>query len=139
MTFQVYVHDAASIIEVIYPPRPTREDVAAYVALITRLLDERRRRFGCLVDQRALVVMPPDLVHTVATLNAYAELRGMVRSARIAPSDLAEAQTQRMAREASLGVPAATFASRDEAVRWLLEGLASVRAPAEETPRPSRP
>jgi hypothetical protein len=123
MSFQVYVHEAHDIIEVIYPPHPTQEDVAAYVEEVTRVLDVRRRRFGCLVDQRALVLMPPDLVHTVASLNAYAEMRGMVRSARVAPSDLAQAQTQRMAREASLGVPAATFASRDDAVAWLLEGL----------------
>jgi hypothetical protein len=123
MPFQIYVHEAADIIEVIYPPHPTQEDVAAYVTEVTRLLDARRRRFGCLVDQRALVVMSQELVHTVATLNAYAEIRGMVRSARIAPSQLAQAQTERMAREASLGVPAATFASRDEAIAWLLQGL----------------
>jgi hypothetical protein len=123
MPFQIYIHEAAEIVEVIYPPHPTAEDVAAYVAEVTRLLDGRRRRFGCLVDQRALVLMPPDLVHTVAALNAYAEMRGMVRSARIAPSDLAHAQTERMAREASLAVPAATFASRDEAIKWLLAGL----------------
>jgi hypothetical protein len=140
MSFQVYVHHAASIVEVIYPPCPSREDVAAYVAQITRLLDERRCRFGCLVDQRALIVMPPDLVHTVATLNNYAELRGMVRSARIVSSAVACAQTQRMAREASLAVPAATFASRDDAIRWLLEGLASApygyRATPEDRRRP---
>jgi hypothetical protein len=75
------------------------------------------------VDQRALVVMPADLVHTIASLNAYAELRGMVRSARIAPSEIAHAQTERIAREASLGVPSATFASRDDAIAWLLEGM----------------
>jgi hypothetical protein len=123
MPFQVYVHEAADIIEVIYPPHPTHEDVAAYVAEITRLLDMRKRRFGCLVDQRALVLMPTDLVPTVASLNAYAEMRGMVRSARIARSGVAQAQTERMAREADLGVPAATFASRDDAVEWLLDGL----------------
>jgi hypothetical protein len=67
--------------------------------------------------------MSSEMVHTVASLNAYAEMRGMVRSARIAPSDVAQAQTARMAREASLGVPAATFDSRDDAIRWLLEGL----------------
>ena len=134
MTFQVYVHHAASIVEVIYPPCPSREDVAAYVAQITRLLDDRRCRFGCLVDQRALIVMPPDLVHTVATLNNYAELRGMVRSARIGSSAAACAQTRRMAHEASLSVPAGTFASRDEAIRWLLEGLAE--AQFEHRPAP---
>jgi hypothetical protein len=126
MAFQVYIHEEASIIEAIYPPHPSPEDVAAYVKDITRLLDERGRApFGCLVDQRALIRMPQELVHAVASLNTYAELRGMVRSARIAPGPTAEAQTERMIHEAKLGVPARTFATREEAVAWLLEGLRS--------------
>jgi len=124
--FRVYIHEAANIIEAIYPPHPTPEDVAAYVKDITRILDERKKQFGCLVDQRALIRMPQELVQTVASLNAYAELRGMVRSARIAPGDLAEAQTERMIHEAKLGVPARTFATREEAIAWLQEALRGV-------------
>ena len=71
--------------------------------------------------------MPPEMVDTVASLNAYAQSRGMLRSARVIAGAIAELQTTRMAREASLKVPARAFESRDAAVAWLSEVLPPVR------------
>ena len=73
----------------------------------------------CLVDQRNVLVMSPDLVDKVRVLNVYAVSRGMLRSARVVATAVAGLQASRMAREGSLGIEVQTFDTREAAVAWL--------------------
>ena len=119
MGFEINVNVEAGIIEVTYPARPTDAEVAAYVREIKALMDQQKASWRCLVDQRQLAVMAPDLVDKVGELNAYGVKRGMVRAARVIATSVANLQTARMARQVSLPVPIKTFTSRDAALAWL--------------------
>src|SRR5215468_5458265 len=119
MGFEIKVDAEARIIEITYPARPTDSEIDAYVREIKAVMDKQPKGWRCLVDQRQLAVMPPDLVDKVAELNAYGVKRGMARAARVIATSVANLQTARMARQASLEVPIKTFTSRDAALAWL--------------------
>jgi hypothetical protein len=120
MSFEIRIDRAQQLIEIVYPARPTPEDIATYVVAIQSAIVSMNGDWDCLVDQRQLKVMPPALIEQVGFLNAWAEERGMRRSARVVASAVATLQANRMAREASLHVKVRSFASRDEALAWLL-------------------
>src|SRR5262249_14854231 len=119
MGFDIKVDGEARIIEITYPARPTDSEIDAYVREIKAVMDKQPKGWRCLVDQRQLAVMPPDLVDKVADLNAYGVKRGMARAARVIATSVANLQTARMARQAALVVPIKTFTSREAALAWL--------------------
>jgi hypothetical protein len=119
MGFDIKVDAEARIVEITYPARPTDPEIEAYVREIKAVMDKQPKGWRCLVDQRQLAVMPPDLVDKVAELNAYGVKRGMARAARVIATSVANLQTARMARQAALVVPIKTFTSRDAAMAWL--------------------
>ena len=119
MGFEILVHEGERIVEVLYPARPTDLEIEAYIRDIKAVMDRQPHGWRCLVDQRRLAVMPPDLVDRVAELNAYAAKRGMARAARVVATSVANLQTARMAKQVSLEVPIKTFTSRDAALAWL--------------------
>jgi hypothetical protein len=118
MPFEIVVHDD-DIVEVVYPPAPTAAEVVDYVARIRHVIDTRPRPWACLVDQRKLLVMPPELMETMTNLNAHAAKHGMKASARIVGSAVADLQAHRMAREGTIGRPIRAFTRRDDALTWL--------------------
>ncbi len=126
MTFEVIQHRGDAIIEllpmveVIYPAKATAQDVAEYDKRAREIIDAQRRRpFCCLADQRALRVMPPELVDVASALNAYAAERGMTRTARLVASAIAGLQAHRLAHDHRFELQA--FEDRDEALAWLRE------------------
>jgi hypothetical protein len=119
MGFEISVNAEEKIVEITYPARVTEAEINAYVREIKAIMDKQPKGWRCLVDQRQLAVMPPELVDRVAELNAYGAKRGMARAARVIATSVANLQTARMARQASLAVPIKTFTSRDAALAWL--------------------
>ncbi len=119
MPFDIVVHDDDDIVEVVYPPAPSAAEVVDYVARIRQVIGARKRPWACLVDQRKLLVMPPELVDTMTGLNAHAAKNGMKASARVVSSAVADLQANRMAREAAIGSPIRAFTRRDDALTWL--------------------
>jgi hypothetical protein len=117
--FEIVVHDVGSIIEVIYPHRPTVEDVGEYLIRIKTVIAEHNGPWSCLVDQRQLSVLSDSLYEEIAALNVYAQRHGMKQSARVVSSAVASLQTARMYRQSSLQLPVRTFTDRDEALAWL--------------------
>ena len=121
MGFNIVVHGEERILEISYPPAPTVEDIVAYAGRVRQAIDGMGEGWAALVDQRHLRTVPRELMPTLAGLNAYAQLRGMTRSARVvadAPSGLL---AWRMTKQALLTIPARTFETRDEALEWLRE------------------
>ncbi|HZI14809.1 MAG TPA: STAS/SEC14 domain-containing protein [Myxococcus sp.] len=119
MPFQITVHAQDRILEVVYPPQVTAEDLAEYLNDVKKAIATLGGEWSALVDQSQLRVMPTDVVSAMASLNAYAQLRGMQRSARVvtdAPSGL---QAWRMTKRAMLTIPTRTFETRGEALAWL--------------------
>jgi hypothetical protein len=119
MPFEIRIDRPRQIIEVVYPARPTSDDVAAYVVAIQSAIVSMEGDWDCLVDQRQLKLMAPALVEEVAVLNTWAEQRRMRRSARVVSGAVASLQATRMAREASLRAKVRSFVSREEAIAWL--------------------
>jgi hypothetical protein len=119
MPFEIRVDRVLELIEVVYPAHPTADEVADYVVAIRRAIESMKGPWDCLVDQRRLKVMPPELVAQVSGLNAWAERHRMRRSARVVASAVASLQANRMAREASLSAEVRSFTSRPEALAWL--------------------
>jgi hypothetical protein len=122
MGFEISVNEREQIVEITYPARPSDSEIDAYVRDIKAVMDRLPKGWRCLVDQRQLAVMAPELVEKVAALNAYGAGRGMARAARVIATSVANLQTARMARQASLEVPIKTFTSRDAALAWLKAG-----------------
>lgn len=119
MPFQITVHAQDRILEVVYPPQVTAEDLAEYLSDVKKAIASLGGEWSALVDQSQLRVMPTDVVSAMASLNAYAQLHGMKRSARVvsdAPSGL---QAWRMTKRAMLTIPTRTFETRGEALDWL--------------------
>ena len=123
MGFRITHHPERRIIEVVYPPSPTLEDVAVYKVEIGRLIEVAAAQgaWCCLVDQRELKVLDPNLVDPIASMNALAHGRGMRRSARLVKGALATLQAGRIARTADLGGLVRTFEDREQALAWLQE------------------
>jgi hypothetical protein len=119
--FEIHIHDADNIIEVVYPPQPTAADVATYVEKIRAVIVIRHAPWRCLVDQRALQVLPPELLEELAALNRFAGEHGMERAARVVSTAVSTLQAMRLAREAQVKVPIRTFTQRDDALAWLRE------------------
>ena len=120
MSFEIHAHEADAIVEVVYPAKPTQADVDDYVRRIHTMIEGGKlpaAKWKCLVDQRNLPVLPPELVNQLATLNLYAQRHGMVKSARVVSTVVAGLQAQRMAREGQL--PLSSFETREEALAWL--------------------
>jgi hypothetical protein len=120
--FEITVHKNDRILEVRYPERPTEEDVKEYLTAARRAIDKELsgKPWRCLVDQRGLAVMPPALAAEVATLNEYAEEKGMIRSARVVSTAVAALQVARIARGA-VAAPVKAFRDRQTALTWLKE------------------
>jgi hypothetical protein len=123
MPFEIRVHPELPIVEIVYPEQPSESDVEDYVMRIRTVMDEQRGPWVCLVDQRRLAVMAPELVETVSALNVYAQSRGMLGSARVVRSAVGGLQAKRMARESAVTSPTHTFDAREPAVSWLREVL----------------
>jgi hypothetical protein len=119
MPFQITVHEADRIIDVVYPPQPTAEDVTDYLKRIREAIARMGGPWSALVDQGQLRVMPPEMVATMASLNAFAQLRGMKRSARVVSDAASGLQAWRMTKQAMLTIPTRTFETRDAALAWL--------------------
>jgi hypothetical protein len=120
MPFRIHWHEAEEILEVIYPAAPTQPEVDEYARAIRARIDALGgRRWACLVDQREVGAMPPEIVEVVADLNAYAQQHGMRRAARVVSSAVARLQSTRLVREAMLRTEFRVFESREEAMEWL--------------------
>lgn len=119
MPFQITVHEADRIIDVVYPPQPTAEDVTDYLKRIRETIARMDGPWSALVDQGQLRVMPPEMVATMASLNAFAQLRGMKRSARVVSDAASGLQAWRMTKQAMLTIPTRTFETREAALAWL--------------------
>jgi hypothetical protein len=118
MPFQIHVHQPERILEVIYPPQPTQQDVDEYLSRVREII-EGLGEWSALVDQSQLRVMSAAMVAVMAKLNAFAQLKGMKRSARIVSTAASGLQAWRMTKQAMLNIPARTFEARDEALAWL--------------------
>lgn len=119
MPFQITVHAQDRILEVVYPSQVTSADLSEYLTEVKKAIVGFAGEWSALVDQSQLRVMPTDVVASMAALNAYAQLHGMKRSARVvsdAPSGL---QAWRMTKRAMLTIPTRTFETRHEALGWL--------------------
>jgi hypothetical protein len=119
MPFQITVHEKDRIIDVVYPAQPTAEDVADYLRRIRDAIVQMNGPWSALVDQGQLRVMPPDMVAVMASLNAYAQLHGMRRSARVVSDAASGLQAWRMTKRAMLTIPTRTFETREQALAWL--------------------
>jgi hypothetical protein len=119
MSFQIVFHEQDRILEVIYPERPTAADVADYLSKVRPIIENMGGPWSALVDQSQLRMLGREFVPQMASLNAFAQLKGMQRSARIvldAPSGL---QAWRMTKQALLTIPTSTFDNRKDALAWL--------------------
>ncbi|MCP3141688.1 SpoIIAA family protein [Pyxidicoccus xibeiensis] len=119
MPFQINVHTQDRILEVIYPAQVTSEDLAEYLSDVKKAINAFNGEWSALVDQSQLRVMPGDVVSAMASLNAYAQLHGMMRSARVVVDPPSGLQAWRMTKRAMLTIPTRTFESRGEALAWL--------------------
>jgi len=119
MPIQIIVHKPDRILEVIYPSQPTQADVDDYLARVRTEIEALAGDWSALVDQSQLRVMPSNMVTVMAKLNAYAQLKGMKRSARIVSTAGSGLQAWRMTKQAMLTIPARTFESREDALNWL--------------------
>ncbi len=117
MTFETTYHADDRILEIVYPARPTPEEVDEYVNRTRALIDQIDGPWNCLVDQRKVSVLPPSILVELADLNAYAQKHGMRRTARVVASPASVAQSRRLASAALLALE--TFSNRDEAIAWL--------------------
>ncbi len=119
MPFQITVHEADRILEVVYPSQPSQADVDDYLARVRTVIEGFGGEWSALVDQSQLRVMPSNMVSAMAKLNAFAQLKGMKRSARIVSTAASGLQAWRMTKQAMLNIPARTFESRADALNWL--------------------
>lgn len=119
MPFQITVHAQDRILEVVYPPQVTSEDLSEYLTEVKKAITSLGSEWSALVDQSQLRVMPADVVSAMASLNAYAQLRGMQRSARVVIDPPSGLQAWRMTKRAMLTIPTRTFETRAEALEWL--------------------
>jgi hypothetical protein len=119
MPFQIIVHQPDRILEVVYPSQPSQADVDDYLSRVRPAIEGLAGDWSALVDQSQLRVMPSSVVAVMAKLNAFAQLKGMKRSARIVSTAASGLQAWRMTKQAMLTIPARTFESRDEALNWL--------------------
>jgi SpoIIAA-like len=119
MPFQITVHEADRILEVVYPSQPSQADVDDYLARVRTAIEAFGGEWSALVDQSQLRVMPSPMVAVMAKLNAFAQLKGMKRSARIVSTAASGLQAWRMTKQAMLSIPARTFESREDALQWL--------------------
>lgn len=119
MPFQIIVHQPDRILEVVYPSQPTQADVDDYLARVRTEIEALAGDWSALVDQSQLRVMPSNMVAVMAKLNAFAQLKGMKRSARIVSTAASGLQAWRMTKQAMLNIPARTFETREDALNWL--------------------
>jgi hypothetical protein len=119
MPIQTIVHQPDRILEVIYPSQPTQQDVDDYLVRVKTAMESLGGDWSALVDQSQLRVMPASMVAAMAKLNAYAQLKGMKRSARVVSTAASGLQAWRMTKQAMLTIPARTFESREDALKWL--------------------
>ncbi len=114
--FEIKVHDAERIVEVLYPSHPTRASLARYGTQVKAAILKLGAPWRCLVDQRDLSLLPPDLSDQIAELNAWARENGMARSVRLVKdSAVAELQARRILKEGGVDKPGSLFRSREAA------------------------
>lgn len=121
MPFDIVVHAEQRVLEVIYPAAPSTEEISDYSARVRQAINGMGESWGALVDQRQLLALPQTLMSALAMLNAYAQLKGMRRSARIVADAASGLKAWRLTQQARLVIPARTFESREEALAWLRE------------------
>lgn len=132
MPFRIVWHEKDTILEVVYPAVPTVQDVEDYSRAVRGRIDMiRGRPWACLVDQRAVGAMPPEVVQVIADLNAWAQKRNMRRTARVVTSAVARLQSTRLVREAMLHTEFRVFESREDALTWLRASDPSSTPPAQ--------
>jgi hypothetical protein len=119
MPFEIQMHPHERIIEVIYPQSPTADDVAKYLLQMQKMIAAQRTQWFCLVDQRNVSALSPDLLAQIVVANSYAVIHGMRRSARIVSSTAGAQQTSHLAHDGVIKVPVRSFTSRDAAIAWL--------------------
>ena len=119
MPFQLTVHEADRILDVVYPPQPTPEDVTDHPQHLRETIARMGGLLSVPVAQGQLRVMPPEMVATMASLNAFAQFHGMKRSARVVSDAASGLQAWRMTKQAMLTIPTRTFETRDAALAWL--------------------
>lgn len=119
MPFQITVLEADRIIDVVYPSEVTQADMDDYLPRIREAIVRLNGPWRALVDQQKLRVLPLSVVREMAKLNAYAQLKGMERSARVVSDPSSGLQAWRMTKQAGLSIPTRTFETREEALGWL--------------------
>ena len=136
MGFDILFHDKDRILEVVYPASPSARDVAEYIHRTRAIVDSIDGPWSCLVDQRLMTVLSPDLLVSLADLNAHAQKKGMIRTARVVAGAVSEVQARRMARAAVLSLE--TFKSREDALAWLRSPWVPPATPSRPPAGPSR-
>ncbi len=120
--FEIKLHPAERIIEVVYPAHPTEESFERYEEALRRAVQELGAPWWCLVDQRALPAVPEDLAGRISELNGWAKAQGMQRSARLVKRTyVAQLQAQQIVDGSGLKGMVGVYYDRDMAWRSLTE------------------
>src|SRR4051812_20076677 len=75
--WKIVVHSAERILEVIYPSDPTADALERYEQEIRAAILRLGGTWDCLVDQRAMPVLPAEMSARIADLIVWARARGM--------------------------------------------------------------
>jgi hypothetical protein len=119
--FDVRIHEKERIVEVIYPARVTAEAIAEYAERIRQAAAQLNGPWRCLVDQRQLDVIPPDLTDAIAEMNRWALQNGLVGAARVVNrTAIGELQSRRILRESGLTESSDVYFEPSEAWNSLL-------------------
>ncbi len=115
--FEILVHGRERILEVRYPSRPSPASYARYEKAVRTAIEAWHGEWGCLVDQSALKLMPPELPPLIAVLNVWARGKGMRRTARVVKdSAVAELQVNRILRDSGTAQVGSLYKTR--ALAW---------------------
>lgn len=119
--FIVHAFPSNALLEVAYPATFTLEAFVRYEARFREAAMRLPTSWSCLVDLRAVSLLPPDVGGRGLALTRWAHAHGLVRMARVvAPSALAALQARRMLREGGLE-EGLVFQAPEEARRALAE------------------
>lgn len=121
MRFQIDIHAADRVLQIVYPKEVTKDDVTVYAKRCRELILLLGGRWSCLVDQTASPVLPREAAEELAALNAFAAANGMQRCARVVAGALGELQAWRITREVKNNVVVRTFVNVADAWSWIRE------------------
>lgn len=138
--FSITVHRDERIIEVVYPSHPTLGSFETYDREIRAAIQALGAPWDCLVDQRAVAIVPPEVTDRIVQLNAWARKHGMNRTARVLKdSAVAELQVSRIFREGGILEGASKHRTREEgweALRTATDAATRLSPSSEAAPRP---